>query len=198
MPSTTYQAPSPRSRNGIGARVNLSRLGLCAWAMILVVWMLCCVQTCEAALVNVTLSRDSSEIGYEPQSDGDWRESWPGVRRASNPRSTASFSFQGTLFTLVFLRSEVSDDWTDSSLGTAIWYRGWLWSRPTIFIAQVDEKVVTLDLTNWASLGPEDIAAVPSTEVTILMAANLTDTVHRVVLRKEGEGQREVIVGSFM
>jgi hypothetical protein len=84
-------------------------------------------------------------------------------------------------------------------IGVAIYYQGWLWSQPTTFFAQVDDRLpITLDLTDRTDGQPaNNTTAVPRAAVTILIAQNLTEAAHQVVLSKE-DGQREVIVGSFM
>lgn len=87
----------------------------------------------------------------------------------------------------------------DMPVGVALYYQGWLWSQPTTFFAQMDDRFpMTLDLTDRGpGQGPENATAVPTTAVTVLIAANLTEAAHHVVLSK-GDGQRGVIVGSFM
>ena len=67
-----------------------------------------------------------------------------------------------------------------------------------MFFAHVDDRVpITLDLTDRTAQAADNGTAVPSRAVTILIAQNLTEAAHQVVLSK-GDGQREVIVGSFM
>ncbi|KAJ3549824.1 hypothetical protein NMY22_g732 [Coprinellus aureogranulatus] len=108
---------------------------------------------------------------------GLWREAWPGVRISGDGRAQASLDFAGV----------------------AIYYQGWLWSQPTTFYARVDDMVpITLDLTDRGpGQGPVNATAVPTTAVTVIIATNLTETTHHLVLSK-GDGQRDVIVGSFI
>lgn len=148
------------------------------------------------ALTNVTVDRNSPAVSYSPMDPGLWREGWPGVRISGDGRAKAAFGFTGMIvcshFAAIMLRPL-------PGIGVAIYYQGWLWSQPTTFFAQVDDRLpITLDLTDRTDGQPaNNTTAVPRAAVTILIAQNLTEAAHQVVLSKE-DGQREVIVGSFM
>lgn len=85
-------------------------------------------------------------------------------------------------------------------LGVAVWYSGWLWTQQTSFLAFVDDRPdpVVLNLSDPDHVGDSlDAPSTPTKVVKILIARNLTESKHTVVLRK-GDDQREVIVASFM
>ena len=148
------------------------------------------------ALTNVTVDRNSPAVSYSPMDPGLWREGWPGVRISGDGRAKAAFGFTGEI---VFSNLVCLILKPNTKIGVAIYYQGWLWSQPTTFLAQVDDRMpITLDLTDRTDGQPADNAtAVPRAAVTILITQNLTEAPHQVVLSK-GDGQREVIVGSFM
>ncbi|KAF5334404.1 hypothetical protein D9611_013541 [Ephemerocybe angulata] len=130
-----------------------------------------------SALSNVTVFRDSPSISYEPGLPDAWNEAWPGVRISSDSQAKATFQFTGV----------------------ALYYQGWSWTQPTYFTAQLDDQPeVTLDITDRKGALPDaNATSVPTTPLILLIASNLTESPHRLVLTKTSD-QPQVIVGSFI